>query len=98
MACLKSLLQFNAAVVLCPVVGVLGDLTDAKTADMHSSRQYEDEWQTYQKSFLSSGVLQRYKVLDIRGNHGKPQLRVFSGVTNFNTITLVPNQDIFPGQ
>lgn len=36
---------------------------------MIGSRQYEEEWKTYQKLIIENNVLKETKWLDVRGNH-----------------------------
>ena len=48
---------------------VTGDLTDAKFSDQIRSQQFKDEWLMYSEILTSSGVLEKYKWLDLRGNH-----------------------------
>eukprot|EP00117_Sycon_ciliatum_P037643 scpid35099/ scgid4569/ Transmembrane protein 62 len=51
------------------LVLITGDLTDAKSADFHSSQQFRDEWQRYQAAVHASGAQAHYPFLDLRGNH-----------------------------
>ena len=53
------------------LVLVTGDLTDAKDKTRFRSKQYEQEWISYQNVIKNSKVAQKYKWIDIRGNHGK---------------------------
>ena len=55
--------------IVAPVaIVVTGDLTDAKTADYSGSRQYEEEWQEYDKIVQHAAGF-NITWLDIRGNH-----------------------------
>lgn len=55
------------------VILASGDLTDARDPDILGSSQHEREWEIYKESIQSSGVLNKTKWLDIRGNHGQLQ-------------------------
>lgn len=57
---------------VCPT----GDLTDAKNIDTLGSRQYEDEWKLYRNTLDKFNVAKKTIWLDVRGNHGKPNLLV----------------------
>uniref|UniRef100_T1IQP5 AD domain-containing protein n=1 Tax=Strigamia maritima TaxID=126957 RepID=T1IQP5_STRMM len=46
-----------------------GDLTDAKTGDLHGSQQYIEEWKTYNQLLIETEVQKETIWLDIRGNH-----------------------------
>ncbi|KJE97721.1 hypothetical protein CAOG_09129 [Capsaspora owczarzaki ATCC 30864] len=56
-------------VIAPPVVVVTGDLTDAKDQYLIDSGQHQEEWQDYAAALDRSGVLDKVKWLDIRGNH-----------------------------
>ena len=49
---------------------IKGDLTDSKTDDMFGSKQFEDEWITYNKIIKEHISLNTTIWLDVRGNHG----------------------------
>lgn len=66
------------------IVLASGDLTDAKSAYVVSSAQYEEEWQMYNEALRTSGVLNKTKWIDIRGNHD-----------NFNIPKLYSEKDLF---
>ncbi|CAF0957061.1 unnamed protein product [Brachionus calyciflorus] len=51
------------------VVLASGDLTDAKNNDLIGSRQYEEEWKTYNKLISENELFKTTKWLDVRGNH-----------------------------
>lgn len=61
-----------------------GDLTDAKSAYVLTSKQYEDEWMMYNDVLEKSNVLNKTKWIDIRGNHD-----------NFNIPKLYSEKDLF---
>lgn len=66
------------------IVLASGDLTDAKDRFVISSNQYEEEWQTYENVLKSTGVLDKTKWVDIRGNHD-----------NFNVPALLSPVDLY---
>lgn len=66
------------------IVLASGDLTDAKSAYVVSSAQYEEEWKMYNEVLRSTGVLNTTKWIDIRGNHD-----------NFNIPKLYSEKDLF---
>ena len=51
------------------VVVVTGDLTDAKTADLSGSEQYQEEWEAYRDIVNTLTGPSGPVWLDIRGNH-----------------------------
>ena len=60
-----------------------GDLTDAKFRDLRGSKQFLDEWETYHDAVKKCKEKVR-TWLDIRGNHGKKQITLFTlGVLYF---------------
>lgn len=61
-----------------------GDLTDAKDRYVISSSQYEEEWKIYSDVLRQTGVLNKTKWVDIRGNHD-----------NFNIPALLSPNDLF---
>lgn len=65
------------------VVIASGDLTDAKDAIL-GSEQYVEEWATYHSALVDSGIFNKTKWLDIRGNHD-----------NFNVQYLHSSSDLF---
>lgn len=66
------------------IVLASGDLTDAKDRFVISSKQYEEEWRIYSDVLQRSGVLNRTKWIDIRGNHD-----------NFNVPALLSPNDLY---
>lgn len=65
------------------VVIASGDLTDAKDAIL-GSEQYEQEWLNYYSTLVETGIFNKTKWLDIRGNHD-----------NFNVQYLYSSSDLF---
>ncbi|RNA06800.1 BRO1 domain-containing BROX, partial [Brachionus plicatilis] len=65
------------------VVLASGDLTDAKDRNMMGSGQNEQEWRTYQKIVIDSGVSKFTKWLDVRGNHDNFDVHQKNDNTNF---------------
>ena len=56
-----------------------GDLTDAKNVDLIGSRQYHNEWKAYEQIIKDNDVLKHTVWLDVRGNHGKKNLKNKNG-------------------
>lgn len=55
----------------CISLCLLGDITDAKEKNLISSKQYEIEWNIYQKVLNQSyDILQTIPWIELRGNHG----------------------------
>ena len=56
--------------ILSPAfVLVTGDLTDAKLPDLIQSQQFVEEWEMYGRVLRETRVLERFRWLDLRGNH-----------------------------
>ncbi|XP_067136541.1 transmembrane protein 62-like isoform X2 [Centruroides vittatus] len=81
---LKRFCKEVIPVIQPSVVLATGDLVDATTPDHLGSRQFEEEWKTYQKILFESGVSKETVWLDIRGNHD-----------NFNTVSLDKEDNLF---
>ncbi|XP_023244623.1 transmembrane protein 62-like [Centruroides sculpturatus] len=81
---LKRFCKEVIPVIQPSVVLATGDLVDATTPDHLGSRQFEEEWKTYQKILFESGVAKETVWLDIRGNHD-----------NFNTVSLDKEDNLF---
>lgn len=65
------------------VILASGDLTDAKDQIL-GSQQYAEEWKAYYGSLVETGIIDKTKWLDIRGNHD-----------NFNVEFLYSYTDLF---
>lgn len=76
-------MHFQACFWIRGVDLIVGDLTDAKTADTQGSDQFLDEWKTYQKVIDESGILKVTKWFDLRGNHGNILFEFFAFWRNF---------------
>nr|XP_033808731.1 transmembrane protein 62 isoform X3 [Geotrypetes seraphini] len=73
--CMESIDFIKPSLIL-----VTGDLTDSKTKDKLGSDQFEMEWQMYQTILKKSKAMEKWKWLDIRGNHDSfniPDLQSF---------------------
>ncbi|KAJ4820055.1 Transmembrane protein 62 [Rhynchospora pubera] len=69
---LATLLASAVGVIRPALLLITGDITDAKTKDKTSSRQYESEWIAYRNAMnevvMQSGI-EKARIFDIRGNH-----------------------------
>ncbi|XP_042498483.1 putative metallophosphoesterase At3g03305 [Macadamia integrifolia] len=76
-----ALAMINPSLVL-----VTGDLTDSKSKDLLTTKQYEEEWIEYQKvmeNVVERSGLDKNIFYDLRGNHDKYGVPVVGGSFDF---------------
>lgn len=90
--CMKCLHELYGYLIRFHLCTFAGDLTDAKTSDKLGSEQVEEEWRIYQSVLKRSRVKEKTKWIDIKGNHGKKELKHFLSCDYRDDLSKLKNE------